>query len=71
MGLALVARVRGDFTRATALYEQSLALSRALGDGRLAAYTLIGLADVARDQGEYERVAELTKDSLGDNPIHS
>jgi hypothetical protein len=49
--LGLVARQRGHFERAAALYKQSLALGQALADKRLIAWATAGLGDVARKQG--------------------
>ncbi len=55
---------QGDYAQATALYEESLALRRELGDARGAAVALHNLANVAADQGETRRAAELSEESL-------
>jgi len=55
---------QGDYARATALYAESLALRRELGDARGAAVALHNLANVAADQGETRRAAELSEESL-------
>lgn len=54
--LGLVLREQGDFMRSTALYEESVAFHRAIGHRTLVAIGLLGLADVARDQGDGESV---------------
>jgi tetratricopeptide (TPR) repeat protein len=54
--LGLVTREQGNFQRARALFEESLAFHRAVDDRACLALALIGLADVARDQGDAEQV---------------
>ncbi len=50
--LGMVLREQGDFVRAAALMEQALVLHREIGDQSSEAFALIGLGDVARDQGD-------------------
>jgi tetratricopeptide (TPR) repeat protein len=50
--------------RATALYEQSLAIARELGEQWRIATELDNLGEVARDHGDYERTALLSEESL-------
>jgi tetratricopeptide (TPR) repeat protein len=52
----LVTREQGDFGRATALFEESLAFHRAVDDRACMALAWIGLADIARDQGDSTQV---------------
>jgi hypothetical protein len=47
-----VLREQGDFTRAAALFAEGLTLHRTIGDRASEAFVLLGLADVARDQGD-------------------
>ncbi len=54
--LALVRCERGEYLQATALWEECLALHREHGDREGAAIAMLGLADVARDQGDPARV---------------
>jgi WD40 repeat protein/predicted ATPase/transcriptional regulator with XRE-family HTH domain len=62
--LGLLTRERGDFVHATALFEESLAFHRAVGDRSCVAFALLGLADVARDQGDSDMVREYGEASL-------
>ena len=62
--LGLVTREQGDFGRASALFEESLAFHRAVDDRACVALALIGLADVARDQGDTERVRAYGEQAL-------
>jgi non-specific serine/threonine protein kinase len=62
--LALVLAEQGEYTRATALYEECVALHRELGDREGMAYALLGLADIARDQGDTERMGAYCGESL-------
>jgi len=57
--LGWVALVQGDHERANALHLESLALSEELGDKRIAAESIEGLACVAGARGEDERAARL------------
>jgi tetratricopeptide (TPR) repeat protein len=50
--LAMVARERGDFARATALWEECLELYQSVGDRESSAVAFLGLSDIARDQGD-------------------
>jgi predicted ATPase len=63
-GAGHLALNQGDFARAAALYEEALALRRALGDRQGIATTLSSLGNVAFDQGQYERAAALQEESL-------
>src|SRR5262249_45179533 len=62
--LGLVRREQGDFAQATALFEEGLIMHRRFGDREGVALTLLGLADVARDQGDSARVREHGAESL-------
>jgi non-specific serine/threonine protein kinase len=62
--LALVLAEQGEYTRATALYEECVALHRELGDREGRAYALLGLGDIARDQGDTDRVYTYCEESL-------
>jgi tetratricopeptide (TPR) repeat protein len=53
--LALVLREQGAHARASALYEECLAVSRQLGDAEGIGVALLGLADLARDEGDAQR----------------
>src|SRR5262249_59261323 len=55
---------RGDFARAVALLNEGLALCRASGDRVSMALVLLGLGDVARDQGDDAGVREYCEPSL-------
>src|SRR3990172_9528969 len=63
-GAAYLAFFQGDYERAAALGEESLALSREVGDrwGVADAHAVMGL--VARGQGDYTRAAALLEESL-------
>ena len=54
----------GDIERAATQWEASLRLTRELGDYSLMAWSLGGLADVARLRREYNRAIEMFKESL-------
>ncbi|HET9492962.1 MAG TPA: tetratricopeptide repeat protein, partial [Chloroflexia bacterium] len=54
----------GDSVEARRLYEQSLAISRALGDGQGEAATLLGLGILAMWQGEYDLSRSVYEESL-------
>ena len=62
--LALVLAEQGAYARATALYEECAALHRELHDREGEGYALLGLGDIARDQGETERVRVYGEESL-------
>jgi predicted ATPase len=63
-GAGVLAREQGDYDRATALYSESLALWRDLGDKRGTAATLNSLGMVVRDQGNVARAKELYEEAL-------
>ncbi|MCB0209161.1 MAG: tetratricopeptide repeat protein, partial [Anaerolineae bacterium] len=50
--LGLVLRELGDFARAADLFEECVAFHQALGDREGRAIALLGLSDIARDQGD-------------------
>ena len=50
--LALVLREQGNFVRATELYQECLEFHLAIGDSEGAMSAVLGLGDVARDQGD-------------------
>jgi non-specific serine/threonine protein kinase len=54
----------GDQEQAVALYEESLALSRTLGDSSIIGYALMRRGQVAKDQGDYARAAAAFTESL-------
>ena len=62
--LGAVAHYQGDSVAARALHEESLALSRELGDTRGIAMSLVNLAEVVRDQGDYGAARTLRAESL-------
>jgi predicted ATPase/DNA-binding CsgD family transcriptional regulator len=55
---------QGDYTAAGTFLEESLALSRALGDSQGIASSLRNLGNVARTQGEYAAARALLEESL-------
>jgi non-specific serine/threonine protein kinase len=55
---------QGDYTSASALYEQALMLQRELGDQAGIALSLIGLGNVAHSQGNQEAARTLYEESL-------
>jgi tetratricopeptide (TPR) repeat protein len=62
--LALSLASRGEYDRAQAYLEESLALSRSLRDRRGMAFSLNDLGEVARKQGAYERARGHFEESL-------
>jgi len=62
--LGVLARDRGDDDQARALYEESLALFRELGDTWGIGLLLNNLARVARDREDWEQTAALCAESL-------
>jgi non-specific serine/threonine protein kinase len=62
--LALVLAEQGEYPRATALYDECVALHRELGDREGMAYALLGLGDIARDQGDRKRLYVYCEESL-------
>ncbi|MDQ5852660.1 MAG: tetratricopeptide repeat protein, partial [Chloroflexota bacterium] len=63
-GAGSLAYLQGDYARAAALHEQSLALYREAGDKWGTAFALNNLATQAQYQGDYERAASLFEESL-------
>jgi predicted ATPase/class 3 adenylate cyclase len=57
-------RLQGNFTAATRLLEESLALLRGWGDASKIAEALIDLAALAVGQGQFEQAEELYEESL-------
>jgi non-specific serine/threonine protein kinase len=62
--LALVLGEQGEYAGATALYEECLALHRGLEDWEGIGNALLGLGDVARDQGDTARVHVYCEETL-------
>jgi non-specific serine/threonine protein kinase len=54
----------GDIERAATSWEESLRLSQELGDHYLMAWSLRGLADVARLRADYKRATGMFKEAL-------
>jgi predicted ATPase/transcriptional regulator with XRE-family HTH domain len=63
-GAGVLARLLGDYGRATALHEESLTLRRGLHDTAGIAASLGGLGLVADHQGDYLRAAALYEEGL-------
>jgi predicted ATPase/transcriptional regulator with XRE-family HTH domain/Tfp pilus assembly protein PilF len=63
-GAGNLAYSQGDYTRAVALHEESLALRRELGDEWGIAASLNNLAIVACEQGDYTRGTALNQEAL-------
>jgi predicted ATPase len=63
-GAGMLAYHQGDYGRATALYEEALALKRELGDKGGIAVLLNNLGEVAYAQGDYGRATVLYEESL-------
>jgi len=63
-GVGMLALHQGDHARATALHEESLVLSRALGNVAGVAGALNNLALIAYRQGDYARVTGLFEECL-------
>ena len=64
-GLGLVLREQGEFARAATLFEECVALHRALGDREGMAQALLGLGDVARDQGDVAQMRHIRRAKPG------
>ena len=64
LNLGVVALDQGDYERALALHEQSLALARDLGDRWGIAAALGNLGAMAMEQGLYERAAPLLEECV-------
>jgi non-specific serine/threonine protein kinase len=62
--LALVLGEQGAYARARALYEECLALHRELGDREGMGRAVLGLGDLARDQGEAAGVRAYCEETL-------
>jgi len=62
--LAALALSRGDYTHATALLEENLALSRETGTTTALSWALAGLAELARLQGDNARARDLCAEGL-------
>jgi non-specific serine/threonine protein kinase len=54
----------GDIERAATSFEESLRLTQELGDHYLIAWSLVGLADVARLRADYKRATGMYKEAL-------
>lgn len=54
----------GDYTRATPLYEKSLATFRKLGDKWGIAHTLVSVGNIYLRQGDYVRAAQIDEEAL-------
>jgi predicted ATPase len=63
-GAGTIADAQGDHDRATACYEEALALSRTSGDGAGAAKALESLGSIAQNRGEFARAAALFEEAL-------
>jgi non-specific serine/threonine protein kinase len=63
-GAGALAYYQSDYTRATALLEESLALRRELGDKRGIAASLGNLGNVAHEEGDYGRAVALHEEVL-------
>jgi predicted ATPase/DNA-binding XRE family transcriptional regulator len=63
-GVAVLARLQGDYVAAQAFGEQDLALRRELGDARGIAAALTSLGNIARLRGAYDEAAALYETSL-------
>lgn len=63
--MGIIAHCQGDRGRATSALEESIALSRALGDTNVLSVALQGLGDVEQHQGDYRHAARLYQEGLG------
>jgi tetratricopeptide (TPR) repeat protein len=63
--LGHVALGRGDHGRATRLFEESLSLSRRIGNGLGQAGSIMSLASQCYEQGDLERATELYEEGIG------
>jgi predicted ATPase/DNA-binding SARP family transcriptional activator len=63
-GAGVLACEQGEYVAARTLFEESLALFRALGDQQSIAFSLNNLGMVARHQGEYVAARTLLEESL-------
>jgi Flp pilus assembly protein TadD len=62
--LALVPESRGDYEKATELYEESMDLFREQGDKQGLAHCLNNLAMMVYSHGDLGRAAKLTEESV-------
>jgi predicted ATPase/DNA-binding SARP family transcriptional activator/DNA-binding CsgD family transcriptional regulator len=62
--LGMAVSARGDSERAIQLYEESLALSRKVGDERSVAINLMSLGAQVRSRGDFEKATELLEEGL-------
>jgi non-specific serine/threonine protein kinase len=62
--LALVLAEQGEYAPASALYQECVALHRELRDREGEAYAVLGLGDIARDQGDAGRVRRSCEECL-------
>ena len=60
----VLANRQGDYEQAQKFYEESILISRELGDKRGIAYSLNGLGGVAYNQGDYEQAQKFCDESL-------
>jgi predicted ATPase len=60
----VLAACQGDYERAVAFYQDSLALFQAMGDSRQSAECLYNLGVVAQHQGAYGQAVRFTEESL-------
>ena len=63
-GAGVLAESQGDWDTATRLHEESLEISRRIGDQRGVAWSLNNLGVVAVNQGDYARAQELLEENL-------
>lgn len=61
---AVILPVQGDYTQAKMLHEESLALSKELGDKLGMALTLNYFGNISRQQGDYERAKAMSEEAL-------
>jgi hypothetical protein len=62
--LGVVTRECGQFARSTAIYQECMATYCALGDRGGVAFVLLGLDDIARDQGDAAQVQAYCAEGL-------
>jgi predicted ATPase/class 3 adenylate cyclase len=63
-GAGVLAESQGDWDTATSLHEESLAISRQIGDQHGVAWSLNNLGVVAINQGDYTRAQSLLQENL-------
>ena len=64
VGAGMLASRQGDYERATALYEEALAIYRGKGDKQGIALALARLGAIANEQGEFDRADGFYRESL-------